>query len=70
MLADVEGYETTLLAIPAILACFDLSITELHFGIYPKTGASPLAGMFDSLTAAGLRIIDVDDEGFVFANDR
>lgn len=67
LLADIEGYETTLLAVPAILSCFELIITELHFGIYPKNSVSPLVGMFDALSAAGYRIVDVDDEGFVFA---
>ncbi len=70
LLADIEGYETTLLATPEILACFDLIITELHFGIYPKNVVSPLVGMFDALVVEGFRLIDVDDEGFVFRRKR
>ena len=66
LLADVEGYETALLADRALIEPFDLILVELHFGIYPKGGVSPLVGMFDALSAAGFRIIDVDDEGFVF----
>ena len=70
LLADIEGYETSLLAVPQILSAFDLIIVELHFSIYPKNGVSPLVGMFDALSAAGFRIVDVDDEGFVFSKER
>jgi FkbM family methyltransferase len=66
LLIDVEGYETELLADRAIIDPFDLIITELHFGIYEKGGVSPLVPMLDTLAAAGFRIMDVDDEGFVF----
>ena len=66
LLADIEGYETSLLSEPAIIEPFDLILVELHFGIYPKERVSPLVPMFDALAKAGFRIIDVDDEGFVF----
>jgi FkbM family methyltransferase len=65
-LCDVEGYETTLLAQQDVVDCFDLIITELHFGIHPQDRVSPLVGMFDLLFSRGFKIIDVDDEGFVF----
>ncbi len=66
LLCDVEGYETTLLAKSEIVDCFDLIITELHFCIHPKDRVSPLVGMFDHLFSRGFKIIDIDDEGFVF----
>jgi FkbM family methyltransferase len=66
LLCDIEGYETSLLAQPEIVDCFDLIITELHFGIYPKDQVSPLVGMFEVLFSRGFKIIDIDDEGFVF----
>lgn len=66
LLCDVEGYETALLANPEIVDCFDLIMTELHFGIYPNDKVSPLVPMFDLLFARGFKLVDIDDEAFVF----
>jgi FkbM family methyltransferase len=67
LLCDIEGYEATLLAVPQIIDCFDLIIVELHFRWASRNVVSPYVRMFDTLAAGRFKIVDLDDEGFVFA---
>lgn len=67
LLCDIEGYEATLLAVKEVIECFDVIIVELHFGWTAKNEVSPYVGMFDALYSCGFKLVDLDDEGFVFA---
>ena len=67
LLCDIEGVEAAMLAKPEIVACFDLIMVELHMGLFPKDAVSPYVKMFDVLDEQGFRVIDTDDEVFVFA---
>ncbi len=66
LLCDVEGYETTLLIVKEVVECFDVIIMELHFGSTPKNVVSPYVAMFDVLSSCHFKLVDLDDEGFVF----
>lgn len=66
LLCDVEGYEATLLSVEEIIDCFDLIIVELHFTWAEKNVVSPYVRMFDTLFSRGFKLVDLDDEGFVF----
>ncbi len=66
LFCDVEGYERTLLSKPELLQPFDLIFVELHFQTVPESEVSGYVPMFDTVFAAGFKIIDVDKYDFVF----
>jgi FkbM family methyltransferase len=66
LLCDVEGIEASLLAKPEVVDCFDMIMTELHFSLFPKDQVSPYIRMFEVLAERGFRLIDIDDEVFVY----
>jgi FkbM family methyltransferase len=67
LLCDIEGYETELLAKSEVIELFDVIIAELHLRPAPVESRSPFVAIFDTLSSCGFKIVDVDDNDFVFA---